>query len=154
MNIQDLKEETDRHILKIDDLIKQLRAHILSLPDNPRINRFKDNPNGFTMSSKDLNNDWSVVHHDFKKQYQEIMDQLKASESTNILHKLHTLINEEKILKPGSYSSIKLHPDVVNHLRRLANMPPTKCPYCCSERDWCNNKEVKAFCFCCGKITN
>ena len=157
MKIKSIQEENQRHTQVISELIGQLKAHILSLPDNPRINRISNSPRCFTMSSKDLGGNWSVEHHDFKKQYQMIVEQLENSELSNTFNKLQNIITGEKIVVSNSGSfglrtsnTFQLHPDVVANLRKMADMPPVNCPACHGEREWIG-KGIKAICHFCGK---
>ena len=100
-----------------DDLIAKIR----DLPDNPKIHRVKESPHCFVMRSKDLGECWSAEYHDFKYQYEVIIEMI---EKKNI-KQLKTLF--EKILSEGRayYESSngrnkhKFHPEVVEMLRRL-----------------------------------
>ena len=150
MNIKDIQTETERHAKVMSGLIAQLKNHILSLPDNPRIKRLAGSPNCFTMSSKDLGNNWSVEHHDFKKQYKIIVKELETSNLSNVYNKLKQIIEEERVVFNKSFSRINLHPDVVSYLRKTADMPPKNCPTCHREREWDGNS-IKARCHFCGK---
>jgi len=156
MKVNDIKQETDRHVAKMRELLAQLKTTVLSLPDNPRIKRIAGSPNCFTMSSKDLGSNWSVKHHDFKKQYQMVIDQLENSELSNVYNKLQHIIKEEKLVSSISNNRLKtnytvqLHPDVVAHLRKMVDMPPTNCPACHGDREW-DGDGIKAICHFCKK---
>ena len=136
MNVKDIKEEEDRHATKMAELLAELKAKVLALPDNPRIKRVAKSPNCFTMGSKDLGNNWSADTHDFKKQYQLIVNELEASETGKTYAKLQKIIADERVdarveinlphfslLKTrfvkGNYT-VKLHPDVVAWLKKMA----------------------------------
>lgn len=154
MNIPiDIKVETERHAQAMSRFISQLKAHILSLPDNPRIKRLAGSPSCFTMSSKDLGGNWSVEHHDFKKQYQIVANELEASDLSNVYNKLKQIIEEERVVFNKSFSRINLHPDVVSYLRKTADMPPKNCPACHGEREW-DGDSIKATCHFCGRKDN
>lgn len=150
MNITSIKKETERHASEMKSLLGQLKTHILQLPDNPRITRLGNSPNCFTMSSKNLGNNWSVEHHDFKKQYELIVSELEASEPANLFNKLQKIISEGKVVRPGPGHSLNLHPDVVAWLRKTSDMSPTNCPLCHGEREW-SGEEIKAVCHFCGR---
>ena len=154
MNIKAIKKETERHAQIMSELIGQLKTHILSLPDNPRISRI--NSKCFTISSKNLGNNWSAEHHDFKKQYNLIVKELETSEPANIFKKFQTIISEGKLVtrcycggQMTNSHTLTLHSDVVSHLRKLADMPPTDCPNCHGEREWVG-KGIEANCYFCG----
>jgi len=150
MNIKDIQTETERHAKVMSGLIAQLKNHILSLPDNPRIKRLAGSPNCFTMSSKDLGNNWSVKHHDFKKQYEIIVTELETTNPSNVFNKLHQFIEEERVASTKCAYRINLHPDVVSYLRKATGMPPKNCPTCHGEREW-DGDSIKAICHFCNK---
>lgn len=116
--LQAIQAESKRHTQAMSVLIGKLKNHILALPDNPLIKRL--NANCFTLSSKHIGTNWSVKHHDFKKQYELIVQELEESETSNVFHKLNKIITEEKLNSPKR--RINLHPDVISHLRKLADM--------------------------------
>jgi len=132
----------------MSELMSQLKSYIISLPDNPRIKRLGNNPNCFTISSKNIGNNWSAGYQDFKKQYEIIVAELEITEPANIFKKLCKIIEEKKI--KHKYQLINLHPDVINHLRKTANMPPENCPACHGEREW-DGKGIQTICHFCGK---
>ena len=154
MNVDLIKKETERHTETMKELLGQLKTHILALPDNPRINRITSQC--FTINSKDLGSNWSPEHHNFKKQYELIVKELQASKPANVFNKLHKIISEGKIVTSTTTGylrtnhTLNLHPDVVSHLRKLANMSPTNCPTCHGEREW-SGEGIKAICYFCGK---
>ena len=155
MNLKTIQKETERHAKAMNELVGQLKTYILSLPDNPKIKKLSNNC--FSISSKDLGNNWSAGYHDFKRQYNLIVAKLEAGEPVNVFKKLHKIIEESKIIYHSSESCpkhiVNLHPDVVSHLRKLADMPPTNCPICNGQREW-TGKGIKANCFFCNKKYN
>lgn len=100
---------------QLDQLVNNLVAAILALPDNPRITRVSNNC--FVLCSKDLGNNWTPTHHDFKKQYQLIVDTIRRSHAIDAMDTLQRIINEGKI-KDGT-NKVNLHPDVIEHLKTL-----------------------------------
>jgi len=154
-NIKSIQAETERHARAMSELIGELKKHILSLPDNPKIKRMGKS-NCFTISSKDLGDNWSVEHHDFKKQYELIVKELEATEPANVFNKLQKIISEGKLVSVvgsnwnRSSHRLNLHPDVIAWLRKLADMPPTNCPACEGEREWAGDG-IKAECHFCGR---
>ncbi len=104
---------------KIDRLKKDISKLILSLPDNPRINRLGSNC--FTMSSKHLGEAWSPFYHDFKSQYQKIVEIIESSRPETIVSTL------EKIIKPSKFghwykqggNRYRFHPEVIKNLQTI-----------------------------------
>ncbi len=97
-------------------ILVELTKLIKSLPDNPRIRRLSHNC--FKISSKDLGNNWSVAHHDFRQQYDAIAEQLLKCD--NVLIGLQKIIDSKKVIcSHGSSGTLNLHKDVVEHLFML-----------------------------------
>jgi thymidylate kinase len=103
-------KELDEKIKKIRQDIKQL---ILDLPDNPCLKRISKNC--FTISSKDLNDNFSAFFHDFKKQYEKIAEIIAKSELENILPHLNFIIENGRTQKDYTH----FHPDVRANLKKL-----------------------------------
>jgi hypothetical protein len=147
-NVKTIQAETERHAKAMVELIGQLKNHILSLPDNPRIKRLGNRPNCFTISSKDLGSNWSVEHHDFKKQYEFIVKELETSDHASVFNKFNKIISDEKLVKSTSSGwqrcchTLNLHPEVVAHLRKLSEMSPKTCPKCHGEREWSDHSPL------------
>lgn len=110
--------ELDRHEAEMKSLVDALKAQIAALPDNPRIKR--TGRGAFVMSSKDLNNNWSAEHHDFKKQYELIVGMIERAEPSRAVAIIRAAI-EEGSIRPSKAPSntFRLHPDVINHLKGL-----------------------------------
>ena len=110
--------ELDRHEVEMQRLVADLKAQIVALPDNPRIKRMSRG--AFTMSSKDLDGNWSAEHHDFKKQYELIIGMIERSEPSRAVAIIRAAI-EEGSIRPSKapHNTLKLHPDVINHLKGL-----------------------------------
>jgi hypothetical protein len=148
MNTQKLQTEIEHHAQVMSELMSQLRSHIISLPDNPQIKRYGNNPKCFTIRPKNIANNWSAEHHDFKKQYETVAAELSITEPDNVFKKLCKIIEEKKI--KHKFQLINLHPDVINYLRKTANMPPENCPVCHGEREW-DGKDIQIICHFCKK---
>jgi len=101
----------------ITKLVGSLEEKIASLPDNPRITRLGSSPRCFTMSSRDLGNNWSVEHHDFKLQYGHIIEAIQKNKD-NALNVVCNAIATGKIrIGVGETKhTLALHDDVVKHL--------------------------------------
>lgn len=119
---REIKEATKRLAVLIDTL----QAMIAELPDNPRINRLSKNC--FTIRSKDLGNNWTPEHHDFKWQYNAIIVDLQNRGPMDAMSKLQAIIGSGKVHRPGSPVSpaygnyVNLHPDVITNLRTLLEL--------------------------------
>ena len=135
MSTQNIQQKYDDAVGNLQKIIDLLCLKIESLPDNPRIKRASGSPNCFTISSKDLfttrtkkgvdeqprqvtTTNWSVEHHDFKRQYQIITEVLKKASLGNGINVLKQIIEMESVTKPD-HRSVNLHPDVVSHLKSL-----------------------------------
>ena len=108
MNIKDTHIEIEQHNQTMKGLIDKIKNYILTLPDNPKINRL--NKNCFVINSKDLGNNWSVGYHNFKKQYEYIVSELEKCKPDDVIDKLCRIIIDGK-----------LHSDVITKLRKIIN---------------------------------
>jgi len=172
--VEQLKQTSGKYARKMTSLLKQIKVEILALPDNPRIKRNEGNPHCFVISSKDIGKNWTPLYHDFRMQYQFIVEALDVSAPDKAYAKLREIINDEQVritpapagagassffgnswvthhlrLADNKSHTLKLHPEVVAHLRQIANMPPTNCPSCNGEREWAGDG-IRATCFFCG----
>ena len=119
----ELASEVDRHAKTMKGIIDELMVCILSLPDNHRIRRFHGNPHAFVMSFKDLGDNYSPEHHDFKKQYELVVAELDKVQPYNIMRRPLTIIGEGKIQVGSSRTyCVNLHPDVLGHLKKVAGV--------------------------------
>lgn len=117
-NAQEITKEIERHAHAMSGIVAQLKADILALPDNPRIQRVSGNPHCFVMSSSHLGNNWSAEHHDFKKQYELVVRQLEGS--PDVVNKLLRIVNDGKVKLGGCFhETVRLHDDVIQHLSDL-----------------------------------
>jgi len=153
MSLEAIKKEVERHACEMNELVAKLRVHILSLPDNPNINRIS--PKCFTMSSKDLGSNWSPSHHDFKMQYEAVAGALACGNADSIVNKLDTIISTGRVAEKNAYGQstgnfVKLHPNVVANLMKMTGKPPINCPQCDSKREWSEDAS-KAICHFCGR---
>ena len=126
--VDELHDELESHAQAIKKIVSEIKTHILSLPDNPKIKRISSNPKCFVINSKNLSNNWSVEHHDFKKQYELIVKELENTQCPfNIFDKLQKIISEGKIVICNFHKNLRisntliLHPDVISYLNKLVN---------------------------------
>ena len=113
-----ISAELNRHTVEMSRLIESLQEQIRNLPDNPRINRIS--PHAFTLSSKDLGTNWSVEFHDFKKQYELIIQMIRQASPDRAVQIIRNAAETGKI-RPfsGPGGTVNLHPDVVCGLLTL-----------------------------------
>jgi hypothetical protein len=105
--------EHDRKLARFNE---RLQEAVRSLPDNPRIHRIGASPNCFTISSRNLGNNWSVAHHDFPQQYRMIAAEIAKSQNPiSVIRKTITT----GTIKRTDQRSVRLHPDVKAHLIEL-----------------------------------
>lgn len=108
-----IQQEVQRHDAVMAGMVDKLKQHILSLPDNPRINRVSKT--GFVMSWKDLGDKWSADGHDFKRQYEAIVAAIERLTPDKALVVIENAIRDKRLREEGG--SIHLHQDVVRYLR-------------------------------------
>ena len=117
-HIHTIKELTT----KTKNIRKEISNLILSLPDNPDIERLSHS-NAFVMKSSQLNHGWSVVTHDFFHQYMIISDFVAKTPIEKIYDKLSKNLtpNQSGIywFPNGSNRRIRLHPQVVKNIKQI-----------------------------------
>lgn len=96
---------------QLTSVVTQLNDCITSLPDNPNIQRI--NSKCFTVNSKHLQNNWSVLYYDYKQQYEEIIKIISKGEPQFVVSKLKNIIKEHK------HEKIRSHPDVIRNLKTI-----------------------------------
>lgn len=101
-SIQDIQEQ-------LTHIVTELNSIILTLPDNPNIQRKNDNC--FIMNSKYLLNNWGVFYHDYKSQYKAIIQIISSGEPQSVVNKLKSIIKDHK------HEKLKFHPDVIKNLK-------------------------------------
>jgi len=101
----------------LDRVRVSLQDKIKALPDNPKIKRMPGNPRAMVVSFKDIGKNWSVAHHDFKQQYEMLVQELDRGDSIGTLEKLRGII-ESRVIRDRS-GSLTLHPVVVENLVKM-----------------------------------
>ena len=123
--IKSTVDELRRNKLRI---IRSLRNLILSLPDNPNIQRLSKNC--FTMSSSFLSvRNWTPEYYDFKRQYRLICREVLVRRIEKILPFLEKIIQDgylkrEEFIYAGhkaykGTSRFTFHPEVIDHLKTI-----------------------------------
>jgi hypothetical protein len=100
----DIQIVKDKLILKINEL-----------PDNSKIERISKNC--FIMNYKDLGDNWSPLYHDYKRQYNIIVDIINKYEITHVLVIFGLIINVGTI--KYNNENVKFHPTVREYLKSL-----------------------------------
>jgi len=106
--IADLGNQVERVKLGLIEAIEKL-------PDNPRISRLGSNT--FEMSSKNLENNWSVLYHDFKAQHRKLGKIIRRQELPQIAPVLMGIV--ERGTFPGKSGTVKFHPLVIRNIKAL-----------------------------------
>lgn len=101
----------------LDGLLAKLQQQIRALPDNPRIKRL-EGTNAFVVSSRDLGNNWSAAHHDFKAMYEAVVGEISTGNPAHAIEKLRKIVGE-RMIHTAKVGRISLHPDVIHYLRSL-----------------------------------
>ena len=122
-------KELQASLNEIERIKKALKAAILSLPDNPRLQRISNHPRCFTMSSKDvfapnkygftdmrIKNNLSVFFHDFKAQYEKLAEVVEKARPENVLPSLQAIIANGRT-EGRDYNNF--HPDVIANLKAI-----------------------------------
>jgi hypothetical protein len=109
--------ELDRHSAEMTRLVEELKIRLLMLPDNHRIKRMAPR-NCFAMRSSNLNENWSPEHHDFRKQYELLIELVEATSPDRAVHVIREAVDTGRI-RPNRMFTLNLHPDVVLHLKTL-----------------------------------
>ena len=99
-------------------VVDLIEAKIMELPDNPRIKRI--NAQCFTISSKDLQDNWTPAFHNFKEQYRLVVEALRRANVGRALIVLKEIIGAHEVrCTTGPHGRQKLHPDVLKYLQTL-----------------------------------
>jgi hypothetical protein len=106
-------------LIAISDVTARIKAAIadmiLNLPDNPRITRI--NERCFSLTSRELNGNWTPFYHDFKEQGEFIAGAIQKMEDKLVIPFLRRIVyNQSAYYKSKWY---KFHPVFCNHLKTL-----------------------------------
>ena len=110
--------EIDIATTKLATLLVELNEMIANLPDNPRINRI--GANCFLIRSSDLGNNWSPEHHDFRRQYQRVIDAISTTATVEALTMFRKIVGQGWIYDAKESSRrFRFHSEVLDNLRSL-----------------------------------
>ena len=112
-SIEELTKELEAEATKLKE---KLKAALLALPDNEKINRIGDRC--FTIKMSDMGTEnWTPFYHDFKMQYiqlAQVVDMMPLKSMTTRL---------KEIIRTGTYRqnnyTYHFHPEVTKHLANL-----------------------------------
>lgn len=123
--MSDALKGIDRELAKYEEALEALKQDltdkIRSLPDNPKIHRVKGNPHCFIMGSKDLGSIWSPEYHDFKHQYEVIIEMIEKRNIKQIKELFQQILSKGWVYFESSKgrNRHKFHPEVIEMLRNL-----------------------------------
>lgn len=101
----------------IQHLMDLIEKEIMALPDNLRIQRMSAEPNVFVMNFADIGNNLSAEHHDFKKSYQMIVENLRGGDFADIPAKLDNIVKTGRVFHQNH--NYYLHQDVIANLKKI-----------------------------------
>ena len=113
----ELSELNDKYAKLVDALCDK----IAELPENDRIQEIP-NESGirmFVMRAKDLGGVWSPHYHQFKNQYEELIDVFKHTRVENILDRWREIKKDGYILQKscqGCSNRYPIHPEVIKYV--------------------------------------
>jgi hypothetical protein len=117
MNIKCIEDLAEHYSKGTQMLVDNLCAAIMELPQNHRINECSGSPRCFTMNFSDLGDNWTPFHHDFRAQYEFLIQVIRRTSLDQLTLKLRQIIEKGVYREKGS--TYKFHPDVIHN---LANM--------------------------------
>ncbi len=105
---------------RINRIKAGLKEQILALPDNPNITRLGESGKCFAMSSSKLGGNWSPEYHDFREQYQILINLIDAVDAVNLPAELAKIIATGKVRAKfagrGRVDTVTFNPQVIEHL--------------------------------------
>lgn len=121
MIIEEIDSELEKYEKALRGLKEDLITKIRDLPDNPKIHRAKENSHCFVMKFSDLGDCWSPEYHDFKHQYEVLIEMIEKREIKQIKALFGQIISRGWVYYESSVgrNKHKFHPEVVEMLRRL-----------------------------------
>ncbi len=77
----------------VHEVKQEITAKIMSLPNNPAVKELGNHC--FTISSKDLGLNWSAFYHDWKSQYEFLVDLIQNTPIEQVINVLHKIAYEK-----------------------------------------------------------
>ena len=117
---KDMDKMHDTYLKDLENVKQALIDIVLTMPDNPKINRINDQC--YTISSANLSSDLclSPEYYNFKLQYRLIVEIIENNTIKKIQKLLNDIIHKGSIHYPTSARTYhRFHPDVVEHLKTL-----------------------------------
>lgn len=120
--VQELQKEIAGIATRVKELLAKLYEAIENLPDNPNINRVSSNIYTMQFSELQRGKSWLPEHYDFKHQYREVIKAMQKSQQP--LTRFENIIEAGEIVYNAgsgwnSTHRVRLHPDVITHLKAL-----------------------------------
>jgi hypothetical protein len=116
-----IDQEVQRHQKTMEVLKDELKRRIRELPDNPRVTRIAHHC--IIPVFKDLGNNWSVEHHDFKRQHEILIAAIDAARPDRCLEVLRNAVKDGSIRCGNEHgNTVRLHPDVIKAVCGLLSM--------------------------------
>lgn len=117
-------ELTERIEMLKDQELKikaDLNNLILSMPDNPDIQRISEHPRVFTVMFSDVvktgHMNLSPYFYDWKYQYQKLVEKINATDTVQIVSVLEGMISKGSFTLEGD--KIQLHPTIIKQLKSI-----------------------------------
>jgi len=117
MKLTDVEKGLQAQQEAIHKIKEELQAAISALPDNPSIKRLGHG--AFTISSKDLGNNWTPEFHDFKIQYGILITLIDKTQPDKLANVLTEVINNGKLRDKDRNRTVYFHPEVIKLLKEL-----------------------------------
>ena len=98
-------------------LKNQIKEKLLTMPDNPRINRIGDSPRCFTIKFSDLGTtNWTPFYQDFKLQYEKLAEVVGRLPLGSLTSNLYVIIKTKSYRDSSAKHTFHFHPDVIKNL--------------------------------------
>jgi hypothetical protein len=115
MNLKSIRrahEEAERQFRK------KLTDRIQELPDNPRSTRLAKNC--FVIPFSAMGNNWSVEYHDWKRQYEIVLEVLDKHDFKTAVRQIVRIIRTGKFRITSDYPyTVTFAPEVCRYLRKV-----------------------------------
>jgi hypothetical protein len=127
----EIKNAISEMLEKTNQIKSEISKIIMAMPDNPDIKRIKGNENCFIVNFSQLSKDTNLspCYYDFKYQYRAIIKKIDTCDILTLDKTIEGFINDGYVKlygglnmhSQGTFEKIKLHPTVINELKKLLN---------------------------------